>query len=558
MAQKVFVIYGQDEDAHNTLNLFIRSLELKELTFDEIANSLGTNPFIADIVVAGVQQADAVIALFTPDEQAALFSSDGKYADNDSQGARWQARPNVIFEAGLAYSQPEKTILVTLGTDVSLFSDVSGIHFINFDKDETQNKKSKYRLRERLARIVKIPNLPAHWEEPSYSGDFSACMRKRWQYYDEFNSLESALDEISIDETGIHLLWILQLAAKEYLRNAKAFMSAVVKYFGEDIAEKAYWELIVSGFMKFKDVNTLLANKKNWKNSVAGVSISERGKWLLLKLADVDDPMLRIDQKIVSQHREIDRLIKNGDYKEAQTKLNEVLKNYSASPRAHFNQARIFSQRTCTSSTNEGDLLLDARMSLANSLEHGFIRLLVLTGNFKIRTRPLGIIKEHPDLAPLFKEWPEIGDYLTNPDQFRRLSSGSPGCIGGNMAIELPGNRVKAAKDVAMGESIIAWDIQRSSKAEARITRVEHHVSEDALVINENYCFTSVHPLLTPAGWICAEHIKLGMELCLHSGAVEPVISIRKLNHTCEVVDITATPYSTFIANGLIVHNKMD
>jgi hypothetical protein len=60
-----------------TANLVSLSRSGSRTSFDEAAQGLRTIPFIADIVFQGVAKANAVIALFTPAEQAALFFFNG-------------------------------------------------------------------------------------------------------------------------------------------------------------------------------------------------------------------------------------------------------------------------------------------------------------------------------------------------------------------------------------------------------------------------------------------------------------------------------------------------
>src|SRR5688572_2110924 len=118
----VFLIYGQDRKARDELTKFVRAVGLQQLSFEEVANRLGTTPFVAEVVLAGLQQAQAIIALFTPDELTTLYEANGEISSHPQGSSRWQARPNVIFEAGVAYGiAREKTIIVTIGSDVELF-----------------------------------------------------------------------------------------------------------------------------------------------------------------------------------------------------------------------------------------------------------------------------------------------------------------------------------------------------------------------------------------------------------------------------------------------------
>ena len=88
--------------------------------------------------------------MFSPDELANLkeqfWGADDKHGDGKPAG---QARPNVIFEAGLALgAHPEKTVIVQVGK-VRPFSDIAGKHFVKLsDATSTRND-----LVNRLAKI---------------------------------------------------------------------------------------------------------------------------------------------------------------------------------------------------------------------------------------------------------------------------------------------------------------------------------------------------------------------------------------------------------------------
>jgi hypothetical protein len=354
---------------------------------------------------------------------------------------------------------------------------------------------------------------------------------------------------------------MLQSVAQESLQNekpisAKAFMQSIQTLFGNSIAGNAYWELILSGFMQFLDVDDWWIGEESWQNSIPCARVAKRGEMLLVKLAEVGDETLRLENPILARHKEVDYLIQLHQYAEASSLNSKVLRDFPGSPRAHFNQARIDAQLSCAPLAERDRLLGAARVSLAEAVEHGIVKLLVLTGNPEECRKPLDIVRNDNCLAPLFARWPEISKRLTDPKYIRERQGAAGGCVGSHMAIELPGGGMKAASDLKIGDRIIAWDTERSAKAEARIVAVQHHISQDAYMFNETYCFTSVHPVLTPLGWVRAGSMEIGMDLCMGTGAADRVTSIRKLNQLCEVIDITVDPYSTFIAGGLIVHNK--
>jgi len=294
--KRVFIIYGRDIEAHRELVKFITSLGLKELPFENVADELGPNPFIADIVRSGINKADAVIALFTPDEHASLYSPETGVAQGSDE-ARWQARPNVIFEAGVALGiAEEKTILVTLGGDIRLFSDLAGMHFIDLT-----SVKAKERLKNRLGRILGKLRPKLNWMKPSISGDFKACFRRRWDYHDELEELEKELRDTAVYGKQKSLFNIVETIA---LANPGAdwehwtsenFMDEVFKglRYNEDSSDSAYYYLIITGFITFKEIEPWWAPRCHegyekceefFANSVEFSKLTSRGVSLLYKI----------------------------------------------------------------------------------------------------------------------------------------------------------------------------------------------------------------------------------------------------------------------------------
>lgn len=172
--RKVFIIHGRNVAARVAIEHFVKALDLVPIDFDDLAADQGGSAFIGDIVRAGLTQAQGIIALFTPDEFAALRTEYRGPHDRAEDIQRWQARPNVLFEAGMAYGMdPGRTILVTLGTDVALFSDVSGIHVVRL----TNQRESRSRLRNKLIGVkCDVNQRTDAWSNPARSGDFETCV----------------------------------------------------------------------------------------------------------------------------------------------------------------------------------------------------------------------------------------------------------------------------------------------------------------------------------------------------------------------------------------------
>jgi predicted nucleotide-binding protein len=106
-------------------------------------------PYIGEILDAAFAAAQAIVVLMTPDEIAYLRTDYANGEDDPELTPSAQARPNVLFEAGMALGRcPDRTILVEFGK-VRPFSDVGGRHALRLDG----GAESRKNLAERLATV---------------------------------------------------------------------------------------------------------------------------------------------------------------------------------------------------------------------------------------------------------------------------------------------------------------------------------------------------------------------------------------------------------------------
>jgi predicted nucleotide-binding protein len=125
--RKVMLVHGQDELATRAMVDWLRSVGLRPQEWSQLVQLSGeASPFIGKVLESAFAQAQAVVVLFTPDEQV------GPREGLIPGRARWrlQARPNVLFEAGMAFAAyPERTVMAVLGNQ-ELPSDLAGRHFV--------------------------------------------------------------------------------------------------------------------------------------------------------------------------------------------------------------------------------------------------------------------------------------------------------------------------------------------------------------------------------------------------------------------------------------------
>jgi predicted nucleotide-binding protein len=111
--RRVFVVHGRNMIIMKELFAFLRALDLSPMEwYEAIGLTKGGASYIGEIVSQGLDDAQVVVILLTGDDEVRQ-SKEGEEGEELSYP---QARPNVLFEAGLAFSRYEnRTILVQVG-----------------------------------------------------------------------------------------------------------------------------------------------------------------------------------------------------------------------------------------------------------------------------------------------------------------------------------------------------------------------------------------------------------------------------------------------------------
>ena len=197
--RKVFVVHGRDERLRGDLFSFLRALKLEPLEFSEAIRDTGkAAPYIGEILDSAFRQVQAVVVLLSPDDEVKLAQP--LWADDESEVERTtqlQARPNVLFEAGLAFgTHADRTILVEIG-HVKAFSDVVGRHVIRLDN----SAKKRNDLAERLALAgCPIDKGGSDWLT---AGDFAVADRGTQRSLNTENAKRAADIEVRMGFLGV-------------------------------------------------------------------------------------------------------------------------------------------------------------------------------------------------------------------------------------------------------------------------------------------------------------------------------------------------------------------
>lgn len=147
-SRSVFVVHGRNEPLRRSMFDFLRSIDLSPMEWTTAVAYTGEgSPYIGKVLDAAFDRATAVVVLMTPDEVAYLQPRYGHGEDDQETQPAPQARPNVLFEAGMALGRDAKrTVLVEVG-EVRPFSDVAGRHAIRLSNATASRQALAERLR---------------------------------------------------------------------------------------------------------------------------------------------------------------------------------------------------------------------------------------------------------------------------------------------------------------------------------------------------------------------------------------------------------------------------
>lgn len=126
---------------------FLRAIGLNPIEWGRALAATGSaSPYIGEVLDRAFEMAQAVVVLMTPDEVAYLISDHATGVDDPDTNPAPQARPNVLFEAGMAMGRdPRRTVLVELG-GLRPFSDVAGRHAVRLNDTAEKRKDLAQRL----------------------------------------------------------------------------------------------------------------------------------------------------------------------------------------------------------------------------------------------------------------------------------------------------------------------------------------------------------------------------------------------------------------------------
>ena len=145
----VFVVHGRNMALRDSMFSFLRAIGLQPLEWSQAVTATGEgSPYIGQVLDTAFSMAQAIVVLMTPDDEARLREEfQTETDDHYEKELTAQARPNVLFEAGMAMGRDAKrTVLVQVG-QLRPFSDISGRHVLRLKNTSPSRQELADRLR---------------------------------------------------------------------------------------------------------------------------------------------------------------------------------------------------------------------------------------------------------------------------------------------------------------------------------------------------------------------------------------------------------------------------
>ncbi|TXT35599.1 MAG: hypothetical protein FD135_4807 [Comamonadaceae bacterium] len=137
--REIAVVHGRDTEVNLAVYEFLRALDLHPREWEELlTRATSATPYTGHLIDKLFEDVQAVVVIFTPDDEARLHSDLHRSSEPEFETRfMCQARPNVLFEAGMAFGlYAQRTILVEAG-DLRPISDLVGRHTVRLGTDST-------------------------------------------------------------------------------------------------------------------------------------------------------------------------------------------------------------------------------------------------------------------------------------------------------------------------------------------------------------------------------------------------------------------------------------
>jgi len=129
-------------------------------------------------------------------------------------------------------------------------------------------------------------------------------------------------------------------------------------------------------------------------------------------------------------------------------------------------------------------------------------------------------------------------------------------CFLANTPILLADGSFRPIEKLKVGDWVLAFDEKTKTLKKDKVKEFFEHETEEYLIVNGHLRVTANHPVYSEGKWTEIGKLKVGDALLDHKGNPYPITSIQKVKEHVKVYNLEVNPYHTYIAGGVVVHNK--
>lgn len=135
--------------------------------------------------------------------------------------------------------------------------------------------------------------------------------------------------------------------------------------------------------------------------------------------------------------------------------------------------------------------------------------------------------------------------------------NGGGGCFLAGTPITMADGTTKPIEKIQAGDTILAFDEISKTMKPDKVKMVHDPVEVPYyLVVNDAMQLTPNHRVRSKGEWIEIGKLKVGDTLTAPDGSDVPIKSIKRIDEKVAVYNFAVNPFETYVANGVIVHNR--
>lgn len=134
----------------------------------------------------------------------------------------------------------------------------------------------------------------------------------------------------------------------------------------------------------------------------------------------------------------------------------------------------------------------------------------------------------------------------------------NPSCFLSGTPILLANGKTLPIEKINVGDEVMAFDEATKTLKKDKVKTFFIHDADRYLIINHSLKVTQNHPVYFEGKWIEIGKLKVGDNLLDSEGKPLSMTSIQEVREKVKVYNLEVNPYHTYIAGGIVVHNKPD